>query len=147
MIEYADDCLVFASNKDEKIATLSLESNIHYFANYFREHQFNLNSSNTEFICFSKQNEQRKNLGHNISRYQSYPKSNESKNLGQINDSSLSFMYQVKQTLKKMVQGIKTIDSFGTQLPTSCAEVLLHSIILSHLNYSALFIQHIRKPH
>ena len=45
-----------------------------------------------------------------------------------------------------MTQGIKTIDSIGTQLPTSSLEILLPSIVLSHLSYSALFTQHIEKP-
>ena len=39
MIQYADDRLVFASNKDETIAKKSLESNIHNLAKYFRKHQ------------------------------------------------------------------------------------------------------------
>ena len=72
-------------------------------------------------------------------------KSNGCKYLGLTIDSSLSFMNHVKQTLKKMAQGIKPIDSFGTQLPTSGLEILLHSFVFSHLNYSALIIQHIRK--
>ena len=50
MIQYADNCLVFASNKVETIAKISLESNIHNLANYFRKHQLNLNSSKTELI-------------------------------------------------------------------------------------------------
>ena len=53
-------------------------------------------------------------------------------------------MNRVKQTLKKMAQ--ETIVSIGILLPTSSLEFLLHSIVLSHLNHSALFIQHIRKP-
>ena len=38
MMQYGDDCLVFASNKVEKIAKKSLESNTHNLAKYFREH-------------------------------------------------------------------------------------------------------------
>ena len=38
-------------------------------------------------------------------------------------DSSLSFVNHVKQKLKKKAQGIKTTDSIGTQLRTSCLEV------------------------
>ena len=45
-----------------------------------------------------------------------------------------------------MTQGIKAIDSIGTQLLTSSLEILLPSIVLSHLSYSALFTQHIKKP-
>ena len=55
-------------------------------------------------------------------------------------------MNHVKKPLKKMAQGTNTIDSMGTQLPISSLEILQRSIVLSLLNYSALFIHHIRKP-
>ena len=54
MIKYADDCLAFASNKDEKIAKKSLESNKHNLANYSRDHQLNMNSSKKGLICLKK---------------------------------------------------------------------------------------------
>ena len=54
-------------------------------------------------------------------------------------------MNYVKQTLQNMAQGIKIIDSIGNQLPTSSLETLLHSTVLSYLNFPDLFIQHIRK--
>ena len=146
MIQYADDCLVFASNKVEKIAKKSLESNINNLKKYFRERQLYLNSSKTKLVYFSKQNDQRNKIQDSILvDIKVIKKSKECKYLGLTIDSSLSFMNQVKPTSKKMAQGIKTIDSFGIQLPTSSLEILLHSIVLSHLNYS-IFFQHIRKP-
>ena len=54
-------------------------------------------------------------------------------------------MNHIKQTLKKITQGIKAIDSTGTQLLASSLEKLLHSIVSSYLNNSALLIQHIGK--
>ena len=54
MIKYADGCLAFASNKDEKIAKKSLESNINNLANYLGDHQINMNSSKTGLICLKK---------------------------------------------------------------------------------------------
>ena len=55
-------------------------------------------------------------------------------------------MNHIKQRLMKMTQGIKTLDSIGTELPTSSLETLPHSFLLSHLNISAHFIQLVRKP-
>ena len=60
--------------------------------------------------------------------------------------SSLSFTNHVKQISTKLAEGIKTIDSIGTHFPASSLEILLQSVVLTHLNFSALFIQHIRKP-
>ena len=45
-----------------------------------------------------------------------------------------------------MSQGIKTIDLNGTQLTTSSLNISLRSIVVSHINSSALFIQRIKKP-
>ena len=44
----------------------------------------------------------------------------------------LSFKNHVKQTLKKMAHAIETIDSIGTQIPTSSLEISLISIVLAH---------------
>ena len=112
MIQYADDCLVFASNKVEKIAKKSLESNINNLEKYFREHQSYLNSSKTKLVYFSKQNDQRNKIQDSILVDNKVIKKSKERNyLGLTIDSSLSFMNQVKQTSKKMAQGIKTIDS------------------------------------
>ena len=40
-----------------------------------------------------------------------------------------------------MAQGIKTIDTIGQQLPTLSLVSLLHCLVLSHLDYSAILIQ------
>ena len=109
-------CLLL--KKDEKIAKESLELNIHYLANYFRKHQLNLNASKPEFVRFSKPNDQRNETQDTILLDNKLTKnSNECKNLGLTIDSSLSFTSLVKQTIKKMTQALKTIDSIGTQFP------------------------------
>ena len=70
-------------------------------------------------------------------------KKSECKYLGLILDSSLSFHAQIKKILQKMAQGIKTIDTIGQQLPTLSLVALLHCLVLSHLDYSAIFLQQI----
>ena len=42
-----------------------------------------------------------------------------------------------------MAQGIKTIDTIGQQLPTLSLVALLHCLVLSRLDYSAIFLQQI----
>ena len=58
MIQYADHCLILASNKDKKIAKKSMESIIHNLAIYFRGYHLYFNSSQTKFIYFSKRTDQ-----------------------------------------------------------------------------------------
>ena len=112
MIRYADDCLVFAFNVDEKLGKHCLESNTHNLANYFKEHHLNLNSSKTEFVYFSKRNDQRnKPQDTKFVDNKFNKKSNEYKYLGLTIDRSLSCIYHVNQTLKKVAQMIRFIDS------------------------------------
>ena len=68
-------------------------------------------------------------------------KKSECKYLGIILDSSLSFHAQIKTILQKMAQGIKTIDTIGQHLPTLSLVALLHCLVLSHLDYSAIFLR------
>ena len=65
----------------------------------------------------------------------------ECKYLGIKIDKSLSYESQVKKILQKMATGIKTIKTIRTQLPTKTLETLLNSIVLCHLDYSALLIK------
>ena len=69
----------------------------------------------------------------------------ECKYLGIIVDSNLSFESQGKKILQKMAIGMKTINTIRTQLPTKNLRVILKSIVLSHLGYSALLIKGINQ--
>ena len=66
------------------------------------------------------------------------PKKSECKYLGLILDSSLSFHAPIKKILQKMAQGIKTIDTIGQQLPKLSLVALLHCLVLSQFDYSAI---------
>ena len=111
MIKYAIVCQVVASNKDEKIAKNSLQSNIHNLAIYSREHHLTLIASKTEFVCFSKQYDQRNKTQDTILVDNKLSKkSNECKCFGLTIKSSINFMNHVKQSLKRTAQGLKTID-------------------------------------
>ena len=71
-------------------------------------------------------------------------KKSECKYLGIILDSSLSFHAQIKTILQKIAQGIKTIETIGQELPTLSLVSLLHCLVLSHLDFSAIFLQQIK---
>lgn len=60
--------------------------------------------------------------------------------LGIFLDQNQTFQTQVKSILQKMALGIKTIDPIRKQLPTKSLYTLFQSTVLSHLDYSALFL-------
>ena len=102
----------------------------------------NLNASKSEFITFCQKNDSKNVDTDTIVINGLYvAKKSECKYLGLILDSSLSFHAQIKTILQKMAQGIKTIDTIGQQLPTLSLVALLHCLVLSHLDYSAIFLQ------
>ena len=82
----------------------------------------NLNASKSKFITFCQKNDSKKVDADTI---------------------VINGHYQIKTILQKMAQGIKTIDTIGQQLPTLSLVALLHCLVLSHLEYSAIFFQQI----
>ena len=136
--------MVFSSSIISEDALNRLQKSLNNLTEFFAENQLNLNASKSEFITFCQKNDS-KNVdtdklvisGHYVA------KKSECKYLGIILDSSLSFHAQIKTILQKMAQGIKTIDTIGQQLPTLSLVALLHCLVLSHLDYSAIFLQQI----
>ena len=145
LVQYADDCMVFSSSIISEDALNRLQKSLNNLTEFFAENQLNLNASKSEFITFCQKNDS-KNVdtdklvisGHYVA------KKSECKYLGIILDStSLSFHAQINTILQKMAQGFKTIDTIGQQLPTLSLIALLHCLVLSHLDYSVIFLQQI----
>ena len=134
--------MVFSSSIISVDALNQLQKSLNNLTEFFAENQLNLNASKSEFITFFQKNDS-KNVdtdklvisGHYVA------KKSECKYLGLILDSNLSFHAQKKTILRKMAQGFKTIDTIGQQLPTLSLVALLHCLVLSHLDYSANFLQ------
>ena len=147
IIQYADDCLLYCSHQDSEIALQHLQANIVKLENYFSVHRLNLNGSKTEFITFSRKNDKRQNdsetvvVGSTVIK-----KESECKYLGITIDQHLSFQTQVKKVLKNMAVGIKTIESVQQKFPTTVLVMLFHALVISHLEYSALYFTQITSP-
>ena len=143
LVQYADDCMVFFSSIISENALNRLQKSLNNLTEFFAENQLNLNASKSEFITFCQKNDS-KNVDTDtiVIKGHYFAKKLECKYLGLILDSSLSFHAQIKTILQKMAQGIKTIDTIGQQLPTLSLVALLHCL-LSHLDYSAIFLKQI----
>ena len=104
----------------------------------------NLNASKSEFITFCQKNDSKKvDTDKKVINGHYVAEKSECKYLGLILDSSLSFHAQIKTILQKKAKGIKTIDTIGQQLPKLSLVALLHCLVLSHLDYSAIFLKQI----
>ena len=67
------------------------------------------------------------------------------KYLGIYLDQSLNFQAEVKNILRKMAMGIKTLNVIKHPFPFSIKILLMNALILSHLHYSSVVIQGISK--
>ena len=142
LIQYADDCLIFSSNQNSRIAKSNLIDSLEKISQFFNIHELNLNANKTEYIKFEASTKVSKENKESISvNGIQIVEKDECKYLGIKIDKSLSYESQVKKILQKMATGIKTIKTIRTQLPTKTLETLLNSIVLCHLDYSALLIK------
>ena len=64
--------------------------------------------------------------------------SNQVKYLGIYFDSTLSFKNEVKNVLRKMAIAIRTTSAIALKLPPKHRVNLLETLVMSHLNYSAV---------
>ena len=108
-LQYADDCLVFCSDRKSATALEVLQDNLYKLEEYFRRNILNLNKSETEFITFSLKNDKRLNDIETVTAGStSVKKSEHCKYLGVTIDKHIGFQTQVKKVLKNMTVGIKT---------------------------------------
>ena len=107
LIQYADDCLVFCSDKKSEIALEILQDNVYKLEGYFCLNKLNLNRSKTEFITFSLKNDKRLNDSETVTVGSTLvKKSDHCKYLDVTIDKHLGFQTQVNKVLKNMAVGI-----------------------------------------
>ena len=139
ILQYADDCLVFSSDKKTETALEILQDNIYKLEEYLCLNRLNLNGSKTEFITFSLKNDKRLNDSKTVTVGSTLvKKSDHCKYLGVTIDKHLGFQTQVK-VLKNMAVGIKTVETVQHRCPTGVLLMLFHALVMSHLEYSLLF--------
>ena len=90
---------------------------------FFRENDKRLQNLETVVVGFSK-NEM----------------SNQCKYQGVAIDKHIVFHKKTRNVLKKMAVGIETIETIQHKLPTTVVLMLFYSLLLSHLEFSALFL-------
>ena len=141
LVQYADDTFLFVSNECLNAAVSQLETNAINLVDYFERHPSNLNESKTEFIVFCKisENNSTKNLTFRVRKHMT-KHSLFVKYLGIYLDQNLTYEYEVKNILKEMACGIKTLYSVKSFVPDETCLMLLNSLVISHIHYPALLL-------
>ena len=115
-IQYADDAVILTFDTSIDKSKIKLEQNANNLIRYFHEHHLTVNTSKTEFMIFGKS--KRKDFNEQII-IDSIPidEKPEVKFLGVHLDSNLIFQEEVKEILRKMARGIKTIYAIRKSIP------------------------------
>ena len=144
MVQYAVNTLLLAFSSIQHELKTVLEKNVILLTKYFTSLKLQLNPSKTEFILFSRNRifskSESTTIGNKIitqSKSVKYP--------GVHIDKNLSFQDELKNLLKKMARGIKTIYTLRNRIPTFLLKTVLNAFVISHLHYSLLLIQSVDK--
>ena len=109
-----------------------------------RQNMLTLNRDKTEFVVFSKNGESKIEQFHYNGIFIE-PKT--SRYLGIMIDNNLNFDIQQNRTLTKMAKAIRSIYLVRHFLPFKARIGLFKSLVLSHLNFSAIFFNRCRLCH
>ena len=141
LIQHADDTIIVSSHNDLTEARNNLQQTIESLVIFFESHQLTINADKTEFICFCKpsKNDFARNLTLKI-KNQIINTSITVKYLGVSLGQNLKFQDEVKNILRKMATGIKTLYGIRDTFPIATRLLLLNALVLSYLHYSAILL-------
>ena len=141
LLQYADDTMTYASHKDENQAIQRLENDVNHLVHFFESHGLTINADKTEFIIFCKQSrnahvkDKELKVKNTIIKSKSFVKY-----LGVFLDQNLNYQNEVKNILKKMACGIKTLYALRESFPQKTLILLMNALVISHVNYSAILL-------
>ena len=107
---------------------------------YVEMNKLTLNTNKTELIFFSRDNS---DFGSSFYENEVLTTQKSCRWLGIQIDRNLSFEEQLNKTLKKMAHAIRSIYLIRHQVPLNARILLLESLVLSHLSFSAIFFQNL----
>ena len=144
IVQYADDTVLYVCGYDADTATNILAQNIENITNYFQSHKLSINVDKTKFMilhgCKNKAKIQKlDNIQLSVNET-TIGQVFEAKYLGIVLDNKLALHTQTRNVLKNMAIGIKTIYTIRNFVPIKTRLLLLHSLVLCHLCYSAVLL-------
>ena len=146
LVQYADDTFVFVAANCIKTGITNIERFLEKLIDYFVSHRLNINAEKTQFIVFCKpsKNALIKNVELQV-RSHSIKQKECVKYLGVLLDPNLNYQNEVKNILRKIACGIKTIYCVRDFLPTKTRLLLLNALVISNLHYSSILLNGISR--
>ena len=139
VFQFADDTCIFCHSKSDENLLCEINSVFENTDSYMRQNMLTLNRDKTGIVFFSKIGESKIEQLHYNGIFIE-PKTS-CRYLGIIIDNNLIFDIQLNKTLTKMANAIRSIYLVRHFLPLKARIGLFKSLVLSHLNFSAIFFQ------
>ena len=139
VIQFADDtsivCCGQKSSLHGKVMEILQKTEEHVEMN-----KLTLNTNKTGLIFFSRDNSDFRSIFY---KNEVLTTEKSCRYLGTKIDTNLSFDEQLNKTLKNMTHAIRSICLIRHQIPLNARILLLKSLVLSHLSFSAIFFQNL----
>ena len=139
VLQFADDTCIICHSKSNENLLCEINSVFENTDSYMRQNKLTLNRDKTEIVVFSKNGESKIEQFH-YNGISIEPKTS-FRYLGILIDNNLNFDIQLNKTLTKMANAIRSIYLVRHFLPLKARIGLFKSLVLSHLNFSAIFFQ------
>ena len=135
----------YSHSKSDENLLFEINSVFEHTDSYMRQNMLTLNRDKTEIVIFSKNGESKIEQLHYNGNFKE-PKTS-CRYLGIMVDNHLNFDIQLNKTLAKMANAIRSIYLVSHLLPLKPRIDLFKSLVLSHLNFSAIFSNRCRLCH
>ena len=141
LVQYADNTMIYTSHGNIEETISLLENEIDKLIHFFQGHRLIINANKTEFIIFCKpwKNNTTQSFTSRV-KNEIIQTSANVKYLGVYLDRNLTYQNEVKNTLRKMACGIKTLYALRDFLLLNARLLLFNAALMSHMQYSAVLL-------
>ena len=141
VLQFADDTAILCLAKNEANLQLIAEDTLNKTDQYMKQNRLTLNEKKTELMVFRNEKlpiiETVDFKGHRLEA------SEKCRYLGVIIDRELTYQNQLNKVISKMASAIRSLYLVRYQVPLKIRINLFKSLVLSHLDFSAIFFQNL----
>ena len=141
VLQFADDTAILCHAKNEVNLQLIAEDTLNKTDQYMKQNRLTLNEKKTELMVFRNEKlpiiETVDFKGHRLEA------SEKCRYLGVIIDRELTYRNQLNKVISKMASAIRSLYLVRYQVPLKTRINLFKSLVLSHLDFSAIFFQNL----
>ena len=141
VLQFADDTAILCHAKNEANLQLIAEDTLNKIDQYMKQNRLTLNEKKTELMVF--RNGKLPIIETVDFKGNRLEASEKCRYLGVIIDRELTYQNQLNKVISKMASAIRSLYLVRYQVPLKTRINLFKSLVLSHLDFSAIFFQNL----